>query len=138
VRCGYGTVGYDSVWGPSNVAVVNQGTITADVSGRYIDVEGTACATEGPLRATNGATLYASGTWSSTGALAADGGGALIPRGTWRDRKRVVEGERATVYRRGAVGNDGGNLSLAGAGTWQVDGGTGTGGKLVVVHGGVT
>src|SRR5207244_4053807 len=31
VRGGYGTIGYQSNWGPSNVAVINQGTISADV-----------------------------------------------------------------------------------------------------------
>src|SRR5262249_17768850 len=34
VRGGYGTVGYQSTWSQNNVAVINQGTISADVSGR--------------------------------------------------------------------------------------------------------
>ena len=58
VRGQSGTVGYSPVWGgPSNVAVVNQGTIQADVAGGTITVGGTSLTNIGVLQARNGGTL---------------------------------------------------------------------------------
>ena len=57
VRGQSGTVGYSPVWGgPSNVAVVNQGTIQADVAGGTIAVNGTGWsnAATGTMRAQRG------------------------------------------------------------------------------------
>src|SRR6185295_9826171 len=59
VRGQTGSVGYNPSWGgPSNVAVINQGTIQADVASGTIAVNGTGWsnAGTGTLRALNGGT----------------------------------------------------------------------------------
>src|SRR4029077_8903049 len=85
IRGGYGVVGYSPTWGPSNVAVINQGTISADISGRYIDIEGAGWSNQGTIQALNGATLYTGGTWSNSGAIQAVSGGTVMAQGTTSD-----------------------------------------------------
>ena len=64
-----GAVGYNpSLGGTTNVAVVNQGTIQADVAGGTITVYGTGNQNAGTLNALNGATLSLQGTdWQDSG-----------------------------------------------------------------------
>src|SRR5205814_10592859 len=70
VKGGGGVVGYDNVWGgPSNVSVVNQGTVGPDRPGT-IYLAGASWANSGTLQATGGGTLNFQATaWSNTGLI---------------------------------------------------------------------
>src|SRR5208282_4995491 len=62
-----GTIGYSSAWGgPQNVSVVNQGVISADVSGGTISIEAQPFSNQGTLTAPIG-TLSLSGTYNLAG-----------------------------------------------------------------------
>ena len=89
-RIGY----HDWHGGPSNVLVVNQGKILADVPGMAISTLGQGFTNEGTLEASSGghlnltnlqvtsgtvnvrpdSTLSVAGTWSNTGTITSDGG----------------------------------------------------------------
>ena len=117
-----GYVGYSPYLGgsPSNITVVNQGSIQADVSGGTIYVEGASTTNTGTLDATNGGTLsLQSSNFTPGGVIEADAG--------------------STVTIGGIIDNTGLVFSPTGTGTiaitGTVDGGTvdaGTGTNLVL------
>jgi hypothetical protein len=83
VRGQLGIVGTDYPYqGASTAAVVNQGTIQADVSGGTIDVLATGAQNSGSLKALNGATLYIGGSLTNTATVSVDGTSTLSLGGT--------------------------------------------------------
>jgi uncharacterized repeat protein (TIGR03803 family) len=102
---GRAEIGFDSSgrWGGgSNVSLVVQGTINADVAGQTLYVYGTNWSNSGTLE-TSGGNLRLDGSWTTSTPLVA-GGGALIALGTWT----------AT----GGLTANSGTLSLDGTATW--------------------
>ena len=92
VRGQSGTVGYSPVWGgPSNVAVVNQGTIQADVAGGTIAVNGTGWSNAGTMRALNGGTLRLDGSFTTAGP------GKVVSSGGSVDLTGVLDNTGATL-----------------------------------------
>ena len=78
VRGQNGYVGYVPTFGgTTNVAVINQGTIQADVSGGTITVNGTGDQNIGSLSAINGATLSIQGALTNIGTLSVDATSSL-------------------------------------------------------------
>src|SRR5262249_2489187 len=67
-----------------NMTLVNQGTISSEVSGKTINVATTGLTNtnSGTLQSTSGGTVSINSTWSSSGSLAANGG-TLSTNGTW-------------------------------------------------------
>jgi hypothetical protein len=83
VRGQTGYVGYDpNLGGSPTVAVINQGTIQADVSGKTITVYGTGSQNSGSLKALNGATLSIQGTLTNTATVSVDSTSVLSVSGT--------------------------------------------------------
>jgi hypothetical protein len=84
VRGQNGYVGYSPAIGgsPSNVAVVNQGTIQADVSDGTITVDGTNDQNAGDLNVLNGATLSVQGTLTNLATVSVDATSVLSLSGT--------------------------------------------------------
>ena len=81
-----GTVGYDEnvLSTPTNVAVLNQGTIEADASGGTITIDGSGDESTGALSALNGATLSVQGTnWLDTGTNDADATSSFLLDGSF-------------------------------------------------------
>ncbi|MEI7731935.1 MAG: hypothetical protein WCO56_20345 [Verrucomicrobiota bacterium] len=66
IRGQTGTIGYG---GAPNVAVINQGTISADVSGGTITVNAQSFNNQGLAQGINGGTLSLLGAWSNSGTL---------------------------------------------------------------------
>ncbi len=84
VRGQSGAVGYNPSLGlgTSNAAVVNQGTIQADVAGGTITVYGTNDQNAGSLNALNGATLSIQGTLTNMATVSVDATSVLSLSGT--------------------------------------------------------
>ncbi len=84
VRGQTGTVGYDENVSstPTNIVVVNQGTIQADVAGGTLTIDGTGSENEAALNALNGATLYIEDTLANTGTVSVDSTSVLELGGT--------------------------------------------------------
>ena len=65
IRGQNGTIGYSTYWGgPQNVSVINQGTISCDVSGGTIVVEAQPIVNQGLIQGINGGTASLSGTFT--------------------------------------------------------------------------
>ena len=113
-----GYVGYSPETGGSysNIAVVNQGTIQASVSGGTITVEADSVQNSGTLDAANGGTLDVySSSFTTTGTIEADAGSTISIGGTIDNTGLVFAPTGAgTVAITGTV--DGGTVN-AGTGT---------------------
>jgi len=75
VRGQNGTIGYSSHYGgPQNVSVVNQGTISCDVSNGTIAINAQPFTNQGLAQGVNSGTLMLNGTWINNGTLVESGG----------------------------------------------------------------
>jgi len=116
-------------------ALINQGTISADVSGGLINIlAGVSPLTNsGTIQAINGDTLnVASASWSGTGPLAANTAGILQLGGTFptTTAQSVVQ-SAGTVQLTGTLANTGNVFTPASTGgPWVLAGGTLSGGTL--------
>ena len=79
-----GTVGYDEdvLSTPTNISVVNEGTIQADVAGGTITIDGTGSVNEGALNALNRATLSVEDTLTNRSTISVDSTSVLDIGGT--------------------------------------------------------
>ncbi|HXP60111.1 MAG TPA: hypothetical protein VN829_06440, partial [Dongiaceae bacterium] len=68
---------------PTNVALINRGTISADVSGGRITVNAQPFSNEGSAQGTNGGVLTLNGSTSNTGTLSVAAGSGLNFGGSW-------------------------------------------------------
>ena len=118
VRGQSGVLGYSAgQWGgPSNVTVINQGTINADTAGGTLKMDGTNWSNAGLITATAG-TIQLGGTFGLTG------GGTISSNG-------------GLVDLTGTLNNAGSTLSLnATTGSWRLAGGTISGGTIATSGG---
>ena len=134
VRGQTGQIGYaPSCWGsPSNVGIVNQGIISADVSGGMISINAVPFNNLGLAQATNGGTLQLAGSWSNLGRLAASGGTLNLGGGFSGAALGTVQGAGGVVSISGVVSNTAQMLVLDGAvGSWGLNGGAIHGGTIM-------
>ncbi len=121
-------------------AVINQGTINADVSGGAIVVNGTnwsntAIAPKG-IQVANGATVTLAGSWTNSGAISAAAGSTLNLGGTFTVASLgTITSAGATVNLTGTMTNTGNTLTLDGP--WFLKGGIIIGGTVAAMGGGV-
>ena len=148
-----GTIGYSSVYGgPENVSVVNQGLISADVSGGTISIQAQPFINEALAQGTNGGSLTINVLQNNPGAtLIMNGAGSLSLSGVWTNAGAINAtnvtvnlGGDFTLADLGAFTRSGGTVNLTGvltntgttlvlnaaSGSWVLDGGTVLGGTI--------
>src|SRR5437867_2319483 len=136
VRGHSGTVGYNPncYGGPSDVSVVNQGTIAADVSGGTIYVQAQSFINQGKVQGLNGGSLSIDSIADAAGLLIS-GGGTLTLDGNWRNSGgltgngstrtlpgNLTKGGASNVTK--ATLNLGGSFTMASLGVLNRSGGT--------------
>ena len=153
-----GTIGYSSAWGgPQNVSVVNQGVISADVSGGTISIEAQPFINQALAQGTNGGSLTINVLQNNPDAtLIMNGAGSLSLSGVWTNagainvtNVTVDLGGDFTLAALGAFTRSGGTVNLTGvltntsttlalnaaSGSWVLDGGTVLGGTITTAVG---
>src|SRR5208283_1452967 len=153
-----GTIGYSSAWGgPQNVSVVNQGLISADVSGGTISIEAEPFINEALTQGTNGGSPTIDALQNNPDAtLIMNGAGSLSLSGVWTNagainvtNVTVNLGGDFTLAAVGAFTRSGGTVNLTGvltntsttlalnaaSGSWVLDGGTVLGGTITTAEG---
>ena len=139
VRGQNGTIGaaFSSPWGgPVNVAVVNQGTVSADVAGGTIVINGQPFSNQGLGQGINGGTLALMGAWSNDGALSQSGGALNLGGSFSYADLGTVDSTSRGVYLSGTLNNTNSTLTLNPAMGWVLSGGTVQGGAITMVGGG--
>ena len=154
---GSGGIGYNShVGGPSNVSVINQGTINANTAGT-ITIDGTGWSNTGTVEASGGGNLSLFGTgWTNSGTVTASGGTLNLGNNSWSNTGTVTATNTTTnlggtftlaklgsftrtggaVNLTGTLNNTGGTLALnAATGSWNLAGGTIDGGTVTATAG---
>ncbi|HND55871.1 MAG TPA: hypothetical protein PLV92_25820, partial [Pirellulaceae bacterium] len=149
--------GYNANYGgPSNVTLVNQGTILADSAGT-ISINGLNWSNVGTVAASGGGNLSLAGTnWTNASTLSITGGGSLTLGGSWSSSGSISEtnstvnlGGSFSLAALGSFSRSGGNVNLVGTlnntgttlaldattGSWNLVGGTISGGTVSVAGG---
>jgi hypothetical protein len=123
--------------GNSTLPLINQGTITADVAGSVISVNGGPFANQGLLETRPGAVLTLNGSWTNTGTIRV-AGGELDLRGVGTTvGLGKLERAGGVVKLLGTLDNTGATLALdATTGPWVLAGGVLRGGRLLTSGGG--
>jgi hypothetical protein len=133
-----GVIGYASAWGgPTNVSVINSGTVSELFSAGTMTFAGSTLLNQGLLSALNGgeinvaASLSNNGTFNATNSAVGLGGTfALADLGTFN-----VAG--AKIYLRGTLNNAGATLVINPLeAAWILNGGAIKGGTIVTANGG--
>ena len=134
VRGQNGTIGSLAPFGgPQNVVVVNQGTISADVSGGTITVNAQPFSNLGLAQGINGGTLALIGAWNNSGTLVESGGAIYLGGNFTVANVGTVNQTNGAIYVTGTLTNTG-TLTLA-SGPWVLNGGTILGGNVVASNG---
>jgi hypothetical protein len=136
VRGQNGAIGDATDYGGSvaNVGVVNNGTISADVSGGTILIDALPFVNAGLAQALNGGTLTLENTWSNSGQLNVSASSVLNLNGSFMGASLSgINRTNGTINLPGIVNNTGNTLVLAGA--WMLDGGTILNGTVVATNG---
>jgi hypothetical protein len=123
--------------GAADVSVVNQGMISANVSGGGITINAQPFTNQGLAQGINGGVLVLQGAWSNGGTLGASGGVLNLGGSfSWAGLGNV-NGTNGTVYLSGALNNTNATLTLsADNGEWVLNGGTIAGGAVTTAKGG--
>ena len=135
IRGNTGTIGGSRYFGAA-MTLVNQGLISAEVSGKTLAVAATSFTNSGTSHALNGATLSInSANWSSTATIA-ETNSVLNLGGTFVTAGLNVQQTGGTVNLTGTLNNTGATLTLnATTGSWNLAGGTINGGILAFADG---
>ncbi len=135
---GYGgSLGYSNYWGgPSDVTLINQGTIGPDQVGTFY-LGGANVLNEGTLQLVAGATLnLQTTTWTNTGVISAPAGTLNLGGSVTVAQLGSIHSAGATVYLNGTIDATGSSLALnQTTGSWLLHGGTLKGGTLTVADG---
>jgi hypothetical protein len=116
VRGETGGIGFVQAWGgPPNVGLINQGTISADVSGGNITVNGQPFENQGTVRAINGGQVTLVNLLNRAGASVAATGASLSFSGTWTNAGSISATDSAVTL--------GGSFQFLSGGTFQRSGG---------------
>jgi hypothetical protein len=160
VRGQNGTLGFLRDWGgPSDVSVVNLGTVSADLANGTIAIQAQKFSNQGAVQATNGASLsIQADDFENTRQIQSLGGGSisLVGSNSWNNagailvnKSDLIFGGNFTLAELGNVMSTGGNVYLAGTlentnttmvlddktGTWTLHGGTIQGGTVMTSNG---
>ena len=134
VRGENGEIGYStrSYGGPQNVGVINQGTISADVSGGTVTVNAEPFTNQGLAQAVNGGTLAINDTWSNSGRLV-ENNGTVYLGGVTFSNGGTINVTNGTFYLTGTINNTNNVIALNGTnGSWVLAGGVIHGGNVVM------
>ena len=131
-----GTIGSSQSYynGPTNVSVLNQGAVLANVAGGTITMNAQPLVNTGTLSLTNGGSLTLNYLASVTG-LYATGGGTLTLNGNWTNNEPLTLNSGSLNFNGNWANNGtinatntsislGGNYSTAGLGGLNLSGGT--------------
>jgi len=146
VRGHSGAIGHSTCWGgPLNVAVINQGTITAELSGGTISISAQRFTNQANVQVSNGAslnidtldntpsgtvlvndsTLTLSGSWTNAGSMSATNSTVNLNGSFNLASLGVFNRSGGTVNLGGTLDNGGAVIALnAGTGSWVMSGGT--------------
>ena len=118
---GYGEIGIRN--GSGTATLINQGTIAADVSARYLIIQPDAFTNQGTVEAINGGTLYVNAaTWTNPGTVSASGSSSLTQlNGNWSSSGKVQAESSGLVQMEGTSTSTGLAVEMAGAGQIQLD-----------------
>ena len=100
--------------GTTNAAIVNQGTIRAEVANGTVAIDGT--------------------NWSNTGTISNTNSGAVNLNGSWSSSGTISNTDGGTINLTGTINNTGQTMTLSGPGTFALSG-TITGGTVAVTNG---
>jgi hypothetical protein len=120
---------------PANVALINQGTIQADVSGGTITVNAEPFTNQGLAQAINGGTLALIGAWNNSGTLVENGGILDLEGGFTLANVGTLNRTNGTIYVNGTLTNAGTLTLSAASGSWVLQGGTILGGAVTTTGG---
>ncbi|MCE9591901.1 MAG: Ig-like domain-containing protein [Planctomycetes bacterium] len=138
---GYGgQIGYsDYFGGGTNVALVNQGTINADVNATSLTIKPAGVGTfinSGSLQATNGGTLNLTGTWDNNGTLSETNSTLNLNGAFTTPDIGTFSRTGGTVNLTGTLTNTGNTLALnTTTGSWNLAGGSIIGGTVTATGG---
>jgi len=137
VRGRNGAIGFGGWWpSQSGVMVINQGTISCDVSGGTLWICGQPFNNQGLAQAINGGALSFQYPWSNSGTLAASNGTLNLMNNFTTAELGTIQATNGTVNLNGTLDNTGSTLVLgAEGGSWVLAGGTIRGGTLVATNG---
>jgi hypothetical protein len=137
VRGQNGTIGYDIDYGgPQNVSVINQGTISCDVSDGMITINAQPFANQGLAQALNGGGLALNDTWSNTGTLVASGGTLNLAGNFATAELGLINQTNGTINLTGTLNNSNATLTVnTASGAWVLNGGTVLGGAITTPGG---
>ncbi len=122
---------------PANVALINQGIISADVSGGTIIISAQPFSNQGLAQGINGGTLALTGTWNNSGTLVESGGNLNLEGNFTMANVGTLNRTNGTIYVNGTLTNTGTALTLnAASGSWVLQGGTILGGSVTTTGGG--
>jgi CARDB/Immunoglobulin domain len=118
-----GTIGYGSWWGgPQNISIINDGTLSDDVSGGTIDVNAQTFGNQGVLSAINGGQLSVQGLTGYIGAVSLATSGTVTLNGTYTNNSVLNVTNGATLnlngnwVNAGTLDEVGGKIGFGG--TW--------------------
>jgi hypothetical protein len=124
LRGGYGTIGtHLSV--PGTDTIINEGTIQADASGRYLNIVADQFSNNGTLAGlASGTLLVNSPSWSSSGTIRSSGAGSQVfLGGTWTGVGSTLRAESSgTMSLGGSFSTAGMTLQLATSGQMRLTG----------------
>ncbi len=138
VRGSTGRIGWDAnqcVGGPSDVSVLNQGTISCDVSGGTITLLAQPFTNQGLAQGINGGTLSLGGTWNNSGTLVESGGTIYLGGNFSLADVGTLNQTNGVIYVSGTLTNTGATLTLETNNNWVLAGGTILGGSINPANG---
>jgi RHS repeat-associated protein len=122
--------------GTANTSIVNHGSISADTTGGTIAVEASTWSSDGTLSASGSGTLSLYGAWTNTGTISALAQSTVNLGGTFSTTDLgTINGVAGTINITGSLNNTGTLALDAGTGSWQLAGGTITGGTITTAGG---
>ena len=133
-----GSIGYNrSLGGATDAGVVNQGTISADMSGGIITIGGGSFNNGGTLIAQNGGEIQlTSGAWSNNGTVQTSGGIVNLGGSFATPDVGMIQGPGGMVNITGILNNTNATLVLDGAAAaWNLVGGLIAGGTVMTTNG---
>ncbi len=138
VRGQTGWIGYDQYQGgPQNVAVINQGVVSCDVTGGTITVQAQPFTNQGLAQSVNGGSVNFAGPWVNAGTISVTNSTINLGGIVATANLGTIDAAGGIVHLTGTLVNSNATLALGPAtGPWVLSGGTVQGGTIAVGAGG--